>query len=93
MQDDDLISLSQTVNNVAPSGLYMSAVAEEAEAHAPHVANGSPLFQLRRSKTFQVSCTPGRGDHVRHFCQSQPAIAQPKSLASCLPTCATVLES
>ena len=57
MQDDDLISLSQTVNNIAPSGLYMSAVAEEAEAHAPHAANGTPLFQLRRSKTFQVSCS------------------------------------
>ena len=54
MHDDDLISLSQLVNNVAPGGVYLSAVPVEAEvAHA----NGSPPLRIRRSKTFQVSCS------------------------------------
>lgn len=59
MHDEDLISLSQTVNNVAPSGVYLSAVAAEAEASH---ANGSLPLYTRRSKTFQV----GSGGVFRH---------------------------
>ncbi len=51
MHDEDLISLSQTVNNVAPSGAYFSALAEEAEASH---SNGILPVHMRRSKTFQV---------------------------------------
>ena len=54
MLDDDLISLSQTVNNVAPSGAYFSALAAEAEAS--HANGGLPVY-TRRSKTFQVRAT------------------------------------
>ena len=56
MHDEDLISLSQTVNNVAPSGAYFSALAEEAEAS---YSNGSLPVHMRRSKTFQVGCSGG----------------------------------
>ena len=62
MHDEDLISLSQTVNNVAPSGAYFSALAEE-EALASH-CNGAPPVRTRRSKTFQV----GRSGASRLLC-------------------------